>query len=118
MEHLVESLDEVEVWGVALLAGHALETSLKAYLLANGWSEDQIRTQIGHDLNRAWTHAESSGLSLPSATPPDWCDKLNKAHASPYLLRYPPTNTGIVLPNLGQLSANVRGVYDLVRRSI
>lgn len=117
VECLVLSVKTVEVWGIALLSAHAVEIILKAFLIAKGVSEEKLEQKIRHHLGKAWRKASSLGLDIPS-DPPRWCNLLDGAHDSPYFLRYPPTNTGMILPNLNDLSANLRGLYELVRRSL
>ena len=117
VEYLVPNVKEVEVWGIAVLSAHALEIMLKACLVANGVKEEDLSRKVGHDLNKAWRLASSRGLAIPGE-PPRWCNLLDGAHDSPYVLRYPPTNTAMVLPNLIELSTNLRDIYELVQRSI
>lgn len=101
---------------VVLLAGHELETGLKAFLVQIGWSEKRI-TRLGHDLARAWTSAERGGLPV-DVDPPWWCKALSSAYDRPFLARYPPTNSGLVLPNLAQLVHDLGMVLDEVANQI
>ena len=117
VEYLVPNVKEVEVWGIAVLSAHALEIILKASLVANGVTEAELKRRVGHDLNKAWRLASSLGLAVPGE-PPRWCNLLDGVHDCPYVLRYPPTNTAMVLSNLHELSANLRDVYELVQQSI
>lgn len=117
VECLVPIAKTVEVWGIALLSAHATEIILKAFLIANGVTEEQLEQKIRHHLGKAWRNASSLGLDIPSE-PPRWCNLLDKVHDWPHFLRYPPTNTGMILPNLNDLSANLRGLHELVQRSI
>ena len=117
VEYLVLNVKDVEVWGIALLSAHALEIILKAFLVANGVTEDELIWRVGHNLDKAWREASSRGLGI-SKDPSRWCNLLDGAHDSPYVLRYPPTNTGMVLPNLNDLSSNLRELYELVKKSI
>jgi hypothetical protein len=114
VELLAANVQTVEVWGIALLSSHTLEVVLKAFLLARGVPEDEL-IKIGHNLEKTWRAARAKGLPI-EAEPPRWCTLLNLAHDRPYLVRYPPTNTGIVLPNLNDLSADLRGIYELVEK--
>jgi hypothetical protein len=43
------------------LLGHAIELTLKAYLLASGVSAATLRNKVGHDLKRALQHAKNHG---------------------------------------------------------
>lgn len=42
---------------------YALELGLKAFVRANGWSDDRCHREIRHDLVKAWRAAEEAGLS-------------------------------------------------------
>ncbi len=55
LEIIVEHIDlnKPILHPIGLLASQAIELSLKAYLLAKGWEEKQLK-KIGHDLEQAW----------------------------------------------------------------
>ena len=46
------------------LLGHSIELSLKAFLLHRGLSLENLRLQVGHDLEEALRRAETHDLSL------------------------------------------------------
>lgn len=96
-----------------LMAGHCLETTLKAHLLQSGFTEGQLR-KVGHDLENAWRLTVQHGLPF-SADPPSWVAQLAGTHGSPYPARYPKTNTGIVVPGVATLSDYLQEVVEAVR---
>lgn len=44
--------------------GYALELALKAFLLRQGWTDDRCRLEIRHDLAKALSFAQASGLVI------------------------------------------------------
>lgn len=52
------------------LLGHSAELMLKAFLLANGVPLEELKTKIGHDLERALERAKSLGLLNLVSIPP------------------------------------------------
>jgi len=74
-------------WALALVSGHILECSLKAFLSKAGLTEPELK-EVGHNLSELWARAVRKGLPI-SATPPDWTETLNRLHDKPYILRYP-----------------------------
>lgn len=65
--------------------GHAMELFLKTYLLSKGWTEEDLRKRIGHDLAEAVAECEKLGLSFSlSSYIPEFSD-YHKRH----LFRYP-----------------------------
>ena len=85
---------------IGLLASHAIELALKAYLVKHGKTEKEIKN-IGHDLSLAWREAKNLGLRL------QWDEEytmqvLNLSHSVPYLFRYPITGVaeGITAPEV------------------
>lgn len=81
----------------ALLGAHCLEISLKAFLLSRGFDEKALK-KLRHNLEKIWAKSIEKGLEL-GQVPADWCQKLDACHDYPYLLRYPRTNTALVLPS-------------------
>jgi hypothetical protein len=98
---------------MGLLASQAVELALKAYLLHIGWSERDLRTVVGHDLNAAWREATSKGLRI------HWehrfsIELLSLSHDSPYLFRYPRDKLGAAITGLDVLCRDVRAVIASV----
>ena len=96
-----------------LLGAHCLEISLKAFLSSHQFPEKGLRTEIGHDLQKAWTLSVDRGLPLDK-TPPHWCELLAACHSHPYRLRYPSSNAVLVLPSQETLLQEMEKVISLV----
>lgn len=109
---LERNRDGIPLRACMVLAAHAVELCLKAYLLAIGLDDNHIR-KLGHDLEAAWLAAVASGLALDS-TFPYWCQLLNSAHAYPYVGRYPPVNAGLVSVGIGEMYDHIEGMIALV----
>lgn len=60
----------------------ACELGLKAFLLAHGWSDDECRKEIRHDLGRALKEARQLGLAVPRHALDDIVMILGPAYAS------------------------------------
>jgi hypothetical protein len=101
---------------LALLSGHILECSLKAFLSKAGLTEPELKT-IGHNLSALWELAATKGLPI-GATPPEWAGTLNGLHDKPYYLRYPMGLHGLVLPNAQQMASELKNLIETVRRTI
>ena len=67
---------------------HATELALKAFLLAHGWSEQQIKArQFRHNISDLMTEAIALGLNISPAARSD-IDLLSEAHEK-FWPRYP-----------------------------
>ena len=98
---------------IALLASHALECLLKAFL-SRGGSDDRLRKQnLRHDLVALWQLAAEEGLPIVSE-PPYWVSKLGALHREPYYLRYAKGINGVVLPPLGAMLADLSDLESIV----
>lgn len=74
--------------GCALLAAHALECVLKAYLWHAGKAGEIRKHKIQHNLVNLWQMAyDEKRLSIPQV-PPDWVTILSSGHGPNYYLRY------------------------------
>lgn len=60
--------------------GFAYEHSLKAYLAVNGWSDEKLRLQLGHDIQKALSEATQSGLKLHSPLVGEMLEILGPSH--------------------------------------
>ena len=69
--------------GCAMLAAHALECTLKAFLSHKG----KKRLRREHDLLKLWEMACKEGLSIPQV-PPDWVTILSWGHGPNFYFRY------------------------------
>lgn len=102
-----------------VLAGHAVELALKAYLLKAGWTEDDLAHKVRHNLLTAWRRAQADGLDL-NAVPPPWLTTVHGAHDPGKLVsaRYPRANTGLVLPGPAELEPELGGLLDKVKAAL
>jgi hypothetical protein len=62
------------------LLGHAIELTLKAYLLASGVSAATLRNRVGHDLEQAFQSAKNHGLSPANDRFPELVSSLAPDH--------------------------------------
>ena len=104
-------------WALALISGHILECSLKAFLSKAGLTEQELARVVGHNLSDLWARAVEKGLPI-NAAPPDWAETLMKLHERPYILRYPMGLHGLVLPNAEQTTSGLQHIIDTVRQKI
>jgi hypothetical protein len=103
-------------WALALVSGHILECSLKAFLSKEGLSEVELKT-LGHNLSKLWARAVENGLPI-STSPPDWAMTLNQLHGSPFMLRYPLGLNGLVFPNAQEVTSGLQNIIDKIREKI
>ncbi len=72
--------------GCALIAAHALECALKAFL----WHKEKKKIwgrKVQHDLVALWNMTYKEGLSI-SQVPPDWVTILSSGHGPNFYFRY------------------------------
>jgi len=74
--------------GCALIAAHALECALKAFLWHKGKKKEIRERDVQHDLVVLWNMAyKEKGLSIPQV-PPDWVTTLSSGHGPNFYFRY------------------------------
>ena len=74
--------------GCALIAAHALECVLKAFLWHKGKKKEVRAPDVQHDLVALWNMAyKEKGLSIPQV-PPDWVTILSSGHGPNFYFRY------------------------------
>ena len=73
--------------GCALLAAHALECALKAFLWHKGKRKEIRNSKVRHNLTALWAMAYKEGLDIPKK-PPDWCEILSTGHGPNFYFRY------------------------------
>lgn len=83
----LSTLPNVSSRNCALIAAHALECALKAFLWDKGKKEEIRAPGVQHDLVALWTMACKEGLSIPQV-PPDWCTILSSGHGPNFYFRY------------------------------
>ena len=102
---------------IALLAAHALECLLKAFLSRDGSDARLRKHDIRHNLVALWSLAVEEGLPI-AKQPPYWVDKLGALHRKPYYLRYAEGINGIVLPPLRSIPAEFDILLSLVQQVV
>jgi len=86
VDALTTLLPNVSSRSCALIAAHALECVLKAFL----WHKEKKKIWVRddqHDLVALWNMAYKEGLNLPH-TPPDWVTILSSGHGPNFYFRY------------------------------
>ena len=114
---LAERPTQAPIRASAILGAHCVELALKAFLLAQGWTDDAVRENLRHNLAQAWKEAAAAGLEISQAAPP-WCELLASAHDYPYVGRYPPRNSGLVAPSPRDIVARTGELIALVDRAL
>jgi len=117
LETLAEHPSRQLVEPIGLLASQALELALKAVLLHGGWTEHQLISKVGHDLNEAWAEAKKKGLKV------NWehrfsVEVLSLSHNSPYLFRYPREKVGAAITEPEVLCKDVKAVIAAVEKHV
>lgn len=83
----LSTLPNISPRSCALIAAHALECALKAFLWHKGKKTEIRQCGVQHDLVALWNMAYKEGLSIPQV-PPDWCTILSSGHGPNYYFRY------------------------------
>lgn len=83
----LSTLPNISPRNCALIAAHALECTLKAFLWHKGKETDIRKRDVQHDLVALWNMAYKEGMSIPQV-PPDWCTILSSGHGPNYYFRY------------------------------
>lgn len=104
--------------GCALLAGHALECALKAFLWHKGKKKEIRASKLRHDLVALWGMAYEEGLSIPQ-TPPRWVTVLSIGHGPNFYFRYQEGQGKNIVhggstPVLAPMATELRKLIDMV----
>jgi hypothetical protein len=84
----LSTLQNISPRGCALIAAHALECALKAFLLHKGKKKEIREHDVQHDIVALWNMAyKEKHLSIPEV-PPDWCKILGSGHGPNFYFRY------------------------------
>ncbi|HET9536373.1 MAG TPA: hypothetical protein VFP43_13685 [Mesorhizobium sp.] len=102
---------------LALLAAHALECMLSAYLSRNGSDADLRKPGLLHNIVGLWGQAVADGLPVQS-TPPDWVEDLSRVHVKPFHLRYMRGLNGILLPAPEPMATELAELLEVVKTAI
>lgn len=81
------TLPNVPPRAAALIAAHALECALKAFLWHKGKDSEILAGKVKHDLLKLWSIAFKEGLDISQA-PPDWCRIFISGHGPRFYFRY------------------------------
>jgi len=101
----------------AVLAGLAVECSLKAYLVDRFVSARKLRAKpYGHNLAALWETAAAKGLKI-AKRPPAWCVALNKLTSGKFLARYHTGVHGLAFPPTKRMLRGIRKLIRLVNMS-
>ena len=102
----------------ALIAAHALECALKAFLWHKGKKKEIRLPHVQHDLVALWNMAYKEGLSIPQV-PPDWCTILSSGHGPNFYFRYQKGQGKTVVhggqtPALGPMADALKSLIEMV----
>jgi hypothetical protein len=116
----LSTLPNVPPRAAALLAGHALECALRAFLL----HKKVKKARLGkHDLLKLWAMAcQERDLNIPQA-PPDWCRILAEGHGPDFYFRYQKGKGNTIVhggqtPALRPMTTALKRLIERVERSI
>ena len=85
---VLSSLTNIAPRSCALIAAHALECVLKAFLWHKGKGTEIRGPKVQHNLIALWKMAyEEEGISIPEV-PPDWVTILSSGHGPNFYFRY------------------------------
>jgi hypothetical protein len=108
----LSTLPNVSPRGCALIAAHALECALKAFLWHMGKKRGIREYDVQHDLVALWNMAyKEKGLSI-QRVPPDWVAILSSGHGPNFYFRYQ-EGEGKIVVHGGQTPALIPMVVEL-----
>jgi len=84
----LSTLPDISPRSCALIAAHALECALKAFLWHKGKKTEIRKPEVQHNLVALWEMAyNEKTLNIPKV-PPDWCKVLSSGHGPNFYFRY------------------------------
>jgi hypothetical protein len=116
VEILAPRLTADTIAPIGLLASHAIELGLKAYLLHIGRSERDLK-KIGHDLRKAWGEAAKAGLRVDLVHTFS-VDVLSLSHDDPFLFRYPKSKNAVAITEPAEVCSAVKAIIEAVANQI
>ena len=85
---VLSTLPDISPRSCALVAAHALECALKAFLWHKRKKTEIRKPKVQHNLIALWKIAyKEKTLSIPQV-PPDWCKILSSGHGPNFYFRY------------------------------
>jgi len=114
----LSTLSNVPPRNCALIAAHALECALKAFL----WHKGKRKELKTHDLGTLWDETCKEGLDIPQEKP-DWCGILASGHGPNFYFRYQKGDRGTVVhggqtPALVPMSAELKELIGKVECAV
>ena len=98
-----------------IVAGHCVEALLKCHLLQNGWTNEELKKKIGHDLEAAWRAGAECGPPI-TGEPPMWVLVLNAGHKRPFIYRYTPHQYGVGTPRAEEVIEPIAPILEALRK--
>ena len=84
----LSTLQNISSRGCALIAAHALECALKAFLWHKGKKTEIREPKVQHDVVALWNMAYKEKTLSIAEVPPDWCKILSSGHGPNFYFRY------------------------------
>ena len=118
----LSTLPHIPSRNCALIAAHALECALKAFLWHRGKKTEIRKRDVQHNLVRLWGMAHRETLGVPEV-PPDWCKILSSGHGPNFYFRYQKGQGEAVVhggqtPALIPMAAALKEVVGMVELAI
>lgn len=106
--------DGGNVWVAHFILCHALELSLKAFLLCNNISISEVRTNYGHDIQKLLSECENKNIALDASDRENIriLDDIHKRH----VIKYPSPGNVIFMSGHG-FALSVRRLNNLISDS-
>jgi hypothetical protein len=119
----LSTLQNIYPRSCALIAAHALECALKAFLWHQGKKKEIRKPNVQHNLVALWNMAyKEKGLSIP-AVPPDWVTILSSGHGPNFYFRYQEGEEKTVVnggqtPALIPMAGELRRLIEMIELAI
>lgn len=84
----LSSVNNIHPRACALLAAHALECALKAFLWHKGKKEEIRKHDVQHNLIALWDMSYNENTLNIAKSPPDWVTMLSIGHGPNFYFRY------------------------------
>ncbi|MDP2168134.1 MAG: hypothetical protein Q8J64_07375 [Thermodesulfovibrionales bacterium] len=117
----LSTLQNIPPRGCALIAAHALECALKAFLWDKG--KEKVIRKVRHNLVALWNMAyKEKTLNIPEVLP-DWCKVLSSGHGPIFYFRYQVGEKDAVVhggqtPALIPMAGELKKLIEMVEHAI